>query len=92
MIISFSSKKLEEYYYEDQRKLINSDHREKLARILDRLNQASDIKDMNYPGSDLHKLEPKKDNRWAVKVSGNWRVTFIFDDGNASEVDYEDYH
>jgi toxin HigB-1 len=29
---------------------------------------------------------------WSVKVSGNWRVIFRFADGNASHVDYLDYH
>jgi proteic killer suppression protein len=28
----------------------------------------------------------------AVSVSGNWRVTFKFEDGHAVEVDYTDYH
>lgn len=92
MIKSFSGKKLEDFYYGDEDKGINRDHVQKLDRILARLNNASEIREMSYPGSGLHKLEPKKDNRWAVKVSGNWRVTFVFDDGNAHEVDYEDYH
>jgi len=92
MIKSFSNKKLENFYYENQSKGINNDHIRKLARILDRLNQASEIKDMDYPGSGLHKLEPKQDNRWAVSVNGNWRVTFVFNDGNAYEVCYGDYH
>ncbi|MCA9413557.1 MAG: type II toxin-antitoxin system RelE/ParE family toxin [Candidatus Omnitrophica bacterium] len=29
---------------------------------------------------------------WAVTVSGNWRITFRFEDGDAIDVDYEDYH
>ncbi|WP_458793985.1 type II toxin-antitoxin system RelE/ParE family toxin [Neisseria meningitidis] len=29
---------------------------------------------------------------WAVKVNGNWRLTFRFNDGNAEVVDYQDYH
>jgi proteic killer suppression protein len=47
---------------------------------------------MNFPGSGLHLLEPRKKGIWAVKVSGNWRITFRFEDGEAYEVDYEDYH
>ena len=60
--------------------------------VLDTLNAAEKIKDMNYPGSALHQLEPKKENIWAVKVSGNWRVTFRFENGDAYVVDYLDYH
>ncbi len=68
------------------------DHADKLERILDRLNAALDIKDMNYPGSGLHKLSGDKKGQYAVKVSGNWRLFFEFVDGDAYIVDYDDYH
>jgi proteic killer suppression protein len=29
---------------------------------------------------------------WAITVRANWRVTFRFKDGKASDVDLEDYH
>jgi proteic killer suppression protein len=93
MIKSFSNKHLENLHYDGQSKGINQDHIKKLERILDRLEQARDVsQDMRYPGSDLHKLEPKAEERWAVSVNGSWRVTFIFKDGDAYEVDYRDYH
>ena len=28
----------------------------------------------------------------AARLSGNWRVTFRFEDGSAVDVDYVDYH
>ncbi|MCK4492468.1 MAG: type II toxin-antitoxin system RelE/ParE family toxin, partial [Methylococcales bacterium] len=61
-------------------------------RILVRLNNAEKIEDMNYSGAKLHKLEPKKDNHWAVSISGNYRITFKFEEGDASKVNYVDYH
>jgi proteic killer suppression protein len=30
--------------------------------------------------------------RFAVAVSRNWRITFGFEDGDALEVELEDYH
>jgi toxin HigB-1 len=92
MIKSFSHKGLENLYYDGSRKGINPRHAEKLERILDRLHAAAEIEDMNYPGSKLHLLNPKQEGRWSVRVSGNWRVTFIFKDGDAYDVDYKDYH
>jgi proteic killer suppression protein len=92
MIKSFLNNRLEDLFYDGQSKGLNRDHLKKLERILDRLDESEDISDMRYPGSELHKLEPKKDNRWAVSVNGNWRVTFIFKEENAYEVDYCDYH
>ncbi len=50
------------------------------------------FKDMNFPGSGLHWLLPKAKGRWAIKVSGNWRLTFDFKDGDARNVVVEDYH
>ena len=93
MIKSFSNRKLEDLFFDGETKGLNTDHVKKIDKILDLLNQATKVeKDMNFPGSKLHKLEPKKDNRWAVSVSGNWRITFVFKSGNAFEVDYVDYH
>ena len=43
---------------------------------------------MNLPGFRLHELK----GHWAVSVSGNWRVTFRFENGSAVDVDYVDYH
>lgn len=47
---------------------------------------------MNLPGLDLHPLRGDRAGTWAVKVSGNWRITFGFADNDAVDVDYEDYH
>jgi proteic killer suppression protein len=47
---------------------------------------------MNLPGLHLHELQGPRKGTWAVKVSGNWRVTFAFAGVDATQVDYEDYH
>ena len=92
MIKGFLDKRLEDLFYDGQNKGLNGNHLKKLKRILDRLNESKDVSDMRYPGSELHKLEPKKGNRWAVSVNGNWRITFIFKEENVYEVNYCDYH
>ena len=47
---------------------------------------------MNLPGFRLHELKGARRGHYAVSVSGNWRVTFRFEDGSAVDVDYVDYH
>jgi len=37
-------------------------------------------------------MKGQKVGIWSIKVSGNWRVTFRFEDGDAFVVNYEDYH
>ncbi len=92
MIKSFKHKGLEQLFYDDNRKGVQPKHADKLEAILDLLEAADTISVMNFPGSALHLLQPKHEQRWAVKVSGNWRVAFIFDHGDAYEVNYTDYH
>ena len=47
---------------------------------------------MSLPGLRLHKLTGSRAGIWSVTVSGNWRVTFRFEEVHAVEVDYVDYH
>jgi toxin HigB-1 len=63
-----------------------------LRLILGLLNAASRPDDLALPGLMLHPLKGARAGMWAVKVSGNWRVTFTFTGQNADDVDYEDYH
>ncbi len=92
MIKSFKHKGLENFFYTGKKRGIRPEQADRLERILDRFNAANDIKDINYPGSDLHKLMGDKEGQYAVRVSGNWRVFFEFIEGNAYVVDYNDYH
>ncbi len=92
MIKQFKHKGLKKFFYKDDRSGINPDHAENLSDILDHLDAATEIKDMNYPGSGLHPLNPKKDEIYAVSVSGAWRITFRITDGDVYVVDYRQYH
>ena len=56
------------------------------------LDTANTVDDMDSPGFRLHSLKGEMSGRWSIAVSGNWRVTFEFRDGNAHVLDYEDYH
>ena len=92
MIQSFAHKGLKKLFEDGMRRYVNANHVETLKDILDHLDAASTSDDMFYPGSGCHLLQPKQEGRWAVKVSENWRVTFRFENGDAYEVNYEDYH
>jgi len=71
---------------------IQPKHGDRISEILDVIDAASEIRDVNLPGLDLHLLLPKKDKIWAVKVSVAWRITFRFENGDAYIVDYLNYH
>lgn len=67
------------------------DHVERVRRRLDELDIAKQPEDMNVPGFNFHKLRGKP-QRYAVAVSGPWRITFEWDGQDAVKVDYEQYH
>lgn len=92
MIRSFAHKGLEDFFYDGTLKGIRPNHAHRLSQLLDQLHASADVRDMNFPGSGLHPLKGNRKGYWAVKVSGNWRVTFRFEAGDAHVVDYEDYH
>ena len=64
----------------------------RLKRILLRLQEATHPRSADAPGFRLHPLKGDRDGQWSVRVSGNWRVVFRFEDGEAVDVDLVDYH
>ena len=71
---------------------MQSQHVDKIERILARLEESSAVDHMDLPGFRLHPLKGEPAGCWAVSVSGNWRIVFRFEGGHASEVDLFDYH
>ena len=92
MIKSFRHKGLKRFFETGSKAGIQAAHAAKLSRQLSRLNQAKAPGDMNVPGWKLHPLESGLAGHWSVWVSGNWRLTFTFEDKDAVLVDYQDYH
>lgn len=64
----------------------------KIRRILARLDEASGVQHMALPGFQLHPLSGDLKGFWAISVTGNWRIIFRFENGNAYDVDLIDYH
>jgi len=64
----------------------------KIRLILTLLNNSKKVEDMDFPGSGLHRLKGKYAGFWAVKISGSCRIVFRFENENAYEVEYIDYH
>ncbi|WP_448218263.1 type II toxin-antitoxin system RelE/ParE family toxin [Endozoicomonas sp. 2B-B] len=91
-IQTFLHKGLEDYFYDGTTKGITPKHKNRIARLLDILDQAKKPHDMRIPGFNFHKLEPKTAGRYSVHVNGPWCITFEFEGQDAIRVDYEQYH
>ena len=44
------------------------------------------------PGFDFHSLKGDRKDTYSVHVNGPWCITFAFADGDAKDVDFEQYH
>ena len=89
---SFRHKGLERFFATGSKQGIQVKHADRLRLVLGLLNAATSPRDLGLPGLDLHELQGTRRGTWAVKVSGNWRITFKFAQKGAEHVDYEDYH
>jgi proteic killer suppression protein len=92
MIQSFRHKGLEQFFLTGSLAGIQPNHARRLRLILARLHASMAPRDMRLPGLGLHSLSGDRAGEWAVSVSGNWRVTFMFQGTDAVQVNYEDYH
>ena len=92
MIRRFRHKGLKLLFEKGDRRKVQSDYADKIERILARLEEASEVGNMDLPGFRLHPLKGDFAGFWSVTVSGNWRLIFRFEGGHASDVDLIDYH
>ncbi len=92
MIKSFRHRGLEAFYLKGSKAGIQAKHAARLGLQLFALNNARRPQDMNAPGWKLHALKGALAGHWSISVSGNWRMTFVFQGEDAILVDYQDYH
>ena len=91
-IQNFQHNGLKKFFESGSKSSIQPSHAKKLELLLDRLDAAITPLDMNFPGSQFHLLKGNLKGFCAVHVNANWVLIFRFEDGNAYDVDYLDYH
>ena len=92
MIESFRHKGLEKFFVTGSKAGIQPKHAGILRVQLTALDNAISPADMAAPGWQLHPLKGKLGGHFAIRVSGNWRLTFAFNGTDVILVDYLDYH
>jgi proteic killer suppression protein len=91
-IKTFKHKGLRKFFESGNKGDIQAAHVKKIKLVLDLLNAAIVVKDMNFPGSDFHPLTGKLKGFYSVHINGNWTIIFRFENGEANDVDLIDYH
>ena len=91
VIRSFRNKGLGELFYTGHSRRVSPNQHVRILRMLDVLESATAPEDMNLPGFFFHRLHGRSE-RYSVRVTGNWRLTFGWNEADATDVDLEDYH
>ena len=90
---SFRHKGLKRLYESNSARGVPATFADKLRDMLAALDVAYSVSDVGcYPGWRLHALKGDLAGFSSLTVSGNWRLIFRFDDGDAFELDLIDYH
>lgn len=92
MIVSFKHRGLKALYDGRTTRRVAPEHIQKLRDILAVLDRSRRVRDVDLPGFRLHPMKGKMRGHYAIDVSGNWRVTFRFEEAEVVDVDYLDYH
>jgi toxin HigB-1 len=93
MIISFGSKDTERVWIGEGVKKLPLNVQETGRRKLRMINNSVDLADLRIPSANrLEKLSGKLKDFYSIRINDQWRITFKWDSGNATEVEITDYH
>ena len=93
MIVTFGTKETEMIWNGIQVKKLPIEIQNLGRRKLRMLNNSQNINDLKIPPSNhLEKLSGKLNEYFSIRINKQWRIIFIWNKGNASEVEIIDYH
>ena len=92
-IKSIKHKGLRRLYVHGDSRGVHAAFVDKLRDMLLALDSATTVEEVEtVPGWRLHPLKGDLRGVWSMSISGNWRLVFRFDDGDAFDLDLTDYH
>ncbi|MDW3212232.1 MAG: type II toxin-antitoxin system RelE/ParE family toxin [Reichenbachiella sp.] len=93
MILTFSCKESEKIWNGLVSKKFPRDIQQTARRKLVHINSAIEIGDLRTPpGNRLEKLKGDLVHFHSIRINQQWRIIFIWKEGNAHEVRIVDYH
>lgn len=92
MIQSFRCKDTERLHHRIRSKRFRAI--ERIAqRKLAQLDAAVELRDLaSPPGNHLERLHGGREGQHSIRINDQWRICFVWKDGNAYDVEIADYH
>jgi proteic killer suppression protein len=93
MITSFKDAEAELIWNENfSRKYPQAIQRTALRKLI-MLHNSTSLQDLRIPPSNhLEKLKGDRDGQHSIRINDQWRICFLWHDGNAADVEIVDYH
>jgi len=93
MIKTFGSKETEQIWNGIRQQKIPPEIQKTGRRKLRMLNNSIDLNDLRIPPSNrLERLRGDLKQYYSIRINDQWRIIFIWNSGNAYEVQIIDYH
>ena len=93
MIKSFADDDTERLFLGQRSKRLPKDIWRRGVRKLLLIHAAEDIQELHVPpGNRPEKLKGDRTGQWSIRINDQWRVCFVWRDGDAYEVEITDYH
>ena len=92
MIRSFRSKETEQLHARQRVKRFRGFERV-AQRKLQQLEAAVELRDLSSPpGNRLEALRGERKGQHSIRINDQWRICFVWGDGDAYDVEIVDYH
>ncbi len=93
MIKGFADKETEKVWNRERSKAVPANLQRKALQKLMQLHLAENLNDLRVPPGDrLEKLSGERAGRHSVRINDRYRVCFVWEDGDAYDVEVVDYH
>ena len=93
MIKGFADKETEKLWNRERSKAVPANLQRGALRKLTQLNNAEDLNDLRVPpGNKLEKLSGERAGQHSIRINVQYRVCFVWEDGDAHDVEIVDYH
>ena len=89
---SFRHRGLKRFFEQGDRRKLRADQADRIAVALADLDDAQTPQDLDLPGYRLHPLKGDRKGFWSIWISGNRRIIFRLEGGEAYDVELIDYH
>ncbi len=93
MIISFACKETEKIWVGVQSRKFPADIQDRALVKLGWIDAANVVQDLRVPPSNhLEALKGNRKGQMSIRINNQWRICFVFENGDAHEVEIVDYH